>query len=85
MQNLFLAINNKRKISLDRLIYSIGIRHVGLSTAKLLAGFFIKFDSFYDFFYELSAFNAQEIIVNKKYKEIINIDQLGEKGYQCNN
>ncbi len=36
-QNLFRAIEEKRKIPLDRLIYSLGIRHVGESAAKLLA------------------------------------------------
>ena len=36
-QNLFRAIEEKRKIPLERLIYSLGIRHVGESAAKLLA------------------------------------------------
>ena len=78
-QNLFLAINNKRKIPLDRFIYSIGIRYVGLSNTKLLASYFVNFDSFYNFFIDLSSYNINEVTNNSKYKDIINIDQLGEK------
>lgn len=35
--NLFNAINLRRKISLDRFLYALGIRHVGQTTAKTLA------------------------------------------------
>ncbi len=35
--NLFEAINRRRKIPLDRFINALGIRHVGETTAKLLA------------------------------------------------
>ena len=37
VRNLFAAINERRKIALNRFIYALGIRHVGESTAKLLA------------------------------------------------
>ena len=36
-QNLFAAIEARRKIPLDRFIYSLGIPHVGETTARLLA------------------------------------------------
>lgn len=35
--NLFQAINDRRTIGLDRFIYALGIRHVGQTTARLLA------------------------------------------------
>ncbi|MEL6479352.1 MAG: NAD-dependent DNA ligase LigA [Pseudomonadota bacterium] len=35
--NLFRAINDRRQIDLDRLIFALGIRHVGETTARLLA------------------------------------------------
>ncbi len=35
--NLFAAIDDRRKISLDRFIYALGIRHIGETTARLLA------------------------------------------------
>ncbi len=37
VSKLFQAIEEKRKIQLDRLIFALGIRHVGESAAKLLA------------------------------------------------
>ena len=36
-RKLFYAIDRRREISLDRFIYALGIRHVGETTAKLLA------------------------------------------------
>jgi len=39
-QNLIRAIDGSRHVSLERLIYSLGIRHVGESTARALAGHF---------------------------------------------
>src|SRR4029077_5082123 len=36
-RNLLQAIERRRTISLDRLIYALGIRQVGEATAKLLA------------------------------------------------
>ena len=41
--NLIVAINERRNISLERFIYALGIRHVGESTAKLLAKNFKTF------------------------------------------
>ena len=37
LTNLFAAIEARRKISLDRFIFALGIRHVGETTARLLA------------------------------------------------
>lgn len=38
--NLFLSINSRRKVTLERLIYSFGIMGVGIMGAKLLASYF---------------------------------------------
>ena len=35
--NLFQAIDEKRTVSLDRFLYALGIRQIGLATARLLA------------------------------------------------
>jgi DNA ligase (NAD+) len=35
--NLFAAINARREVSLDRFIFALGIRHVGETTARVLA------------------------------------------------
>ncbi len=37
VQNLFAAINQRRVIGLDRFIFALGIRHVGETTARVLA------------------------------------------------
>jgi DNA ligase (NAD+) len=51
IKNLKNAIEKAKKISLNRFIYSIGIRHVGQENAKILAGFFVsvkKFESLFE-------------------------------------
>ncbi|UIJ73073.1 NAD-dependent DNA ligase LigA [Aurantimonas sp. HBX-1] len=46
-RNLFEAIEARRTIALDRLIFSLGIRHVGEATAKTLARAYGSFDAFH--------------------------------------
>jgi len=55
----------KKNISLDRFIYSMGIRHIGLENAKLLAKYFGSFSKFKN-------------LSNNKYEELLNIDGIGE-------
>ncbi|HSC17498.1 MAG TPA: NAD-dependent DNA ligase LigA [Rhizomicrobium sp.] len=43
---LFDAIDRRREISLDRFIYALGIRHVGETTAKLLARTYSTIEAF---------------------------------------
>lgn len=45
VDNLFAAINARRKISLPRFIYALGIRHIGESNARLLAMAYGSFDN----------------------------------------
>jgi DNA ligase (NAD+) len=40
VRNLFDAIDNRRTISLNRLIYALGVRHIGETNARLLARHF---------------------------------------------
>ena len=44
--NLFAAIDAKRTIPLDRLIFALGIRHVGEQVAGLLARHYVTWDNF---------------------------------------
>ncbi len=44
--NLFKAIRARRSIPLDRLIFGLGVRHVGETTARLLARTYGSFDMF---------------------------------------
>jgi DNA ligase (NAD+) len=65
-ENLRYSINEKKNISLERFIYSLGIRHIGLENAKLLSKHFKSISNF------------KSLSVNKKYNELLNIDGIGE-------
>ena len=65
VRNLNYSINQKKTISLEKFIYSLGIRHIGLENAKLLAKYFVSFVKFKNF-------------SKKKYNELLNIDGIGE-------
>ena len=60
IENLKKAITTARIISLNRFIYSIGIRHIGLENAKILSGFFISIKKFTDLFNQ----NKRKVILN---------------------
>ena len=45
-QKLFDGIDAKRRIELHRLIFALGIRHVGEGAAKLLANRFVTWETF---------------------------------------
>ena len=64
--NLKYSINEKKNISLERYIYSLGIRHIGLENAKLISK------------YVKSSTNFLKISKNKDFKELLNIDGIGE-------
>ena len=66
VENLKYAINEKKNISMERLIYSLGIRHIGLENAKLISKYYKSFSKFKD------------LSKNKKYNELLNIDGIGE-------
>ena len=66
IENLRYSINQKKKISLERFIYSLGIRHIGLENAKLLSK---NFQSFLKF---------KAISNDNEYDELLNIDGIGE-------
>tara|TARA_B100000579_G_scaffold125978_1_gene101599 strand:+ start:4743 stop:6779 length:2037 start_codon:yes stop_codon:yes gene_type:complete len=70
IENLKKAINKAKTISLNRFIYSIGIRHIGQENAKILASFFKSINNFSNLF------------VKNKRSEILNnlkdLDGIGE-------
>ena len=57
VENLMAAIERRRTIGLDRLINALGIRHVGETTARLLARHYRTIDAFLD---GMKADNARE-------------------------
>ena len=66
VENLKYSINQKKNISLERLIYSLGIRHIGLENAKILSKHFISFANF------------KNLSKKNKYEDLLNIDGIGE-------
>jgi len=57
VENLMTAIERRRTIGLDRLINALGIRHVGETTARLLARHYRSIDAFLE---GMKAGNARE-------------------------
>ena len=65
VENLFLAIRDKRAISLPRFIYALGIRQVGTATALLIAK---NYGSFRNFMNDM---------INKETGKLVAIDGIG--------
>ena len=66
VENLKYSINQKKNISLEKFIYALGIRHIGLENAKLLSKYFKSVSKFI------------LISKDKKYSELLDIDGIGE-------
>ncbi len=64
--NLKYSINVRKNISLERFIYSLGIRHIGLENAKLISR------------YSKSPKNFILLSKNENLNELLNIDGIGE-------
>tara|TARA_Y100000590_G_C15691303_1_gene1003475 strand:+ start:45 stop:2057 length:2013 start_codon:yes stop_codon:yes gene_type:complete len=64
--NLKYSIENSKNISLDKFIFSIGIRHIGVENAKLIADY-VKFSN-----------NFLKIVESKNFDQFLNIDGIGE-------
>ncbi len=69
--NLFDAIDDKRKIGLGRLIFSLGIRHVGDSSAALLANHYTSWSAFE------TAMTTAKIGDGPEWDELTGIDGVG--------
>ena len=64
--NLRYSIEEKRNISLDKFIFSLGIRHIGLENAKLISKYLESLSNFIS------------LSKNQNFKELLNIDGIGE-------
>ena len=70
--NLFQAIEDKRKISLSRLIFALGIRHVGETSAALLARHFQSWARFE------AAMSGAQNNTGPDWEALLSIDGVGE-------
>ena len=66
VNNLKSSIENSKKVSLQRLIYSIGIRHIGIENAKLISDNVKNISNFI------------EIIKKNNFEKFLSIDGIGE-------
>ncbi len=74
VEKLFAAIEARRRISLDRFLYGLGIRHIGETTARDLAKAYLTFPALRD---------AVEAAINggkdsEAYRDIDNVEGIGE-------
>lgn len=79
IKNLFAAINQKRIISLEKFIYAIGIRHVGETTAKVIARHFISYKNLRDKMLHFAKLEQSELLQNADFIDLVAIDGIGEK------
>ena len=77
INNLKLAIKKSQIISLDKFIYSIGIRHIGQENAKILASFFGSIKEFSKLFDHK---NREKILAH-----LVDLDGIGETQIQSIN
>jgi DNA ligase (NAD+) len=72
VRNLFNAIEARREISLERFIYSLGIRHVGETTAVALARGYGSWQAFHDACLKLAKDDTET------REEMDALDQIGD-------
>ena len=72
VRNLFAAINERRRIVLNRLIYALGIRHVGEINARILARHYGSFDALQ------KAAKAAADKESEAYQDLTTIGGIGE-------
>lgn len=78
VRNLFAAIDERRKIELNRLIFALGIRHVGEGNAKLLARHYGSFEAFREAMLAAAAGASEEGNTSEAYQDLNNIGGVGD-------
>src|SRR6202035_6189136 len=72
VRNLFAAIEGRRRISLERFIFALGMRHVGETTALALARGYGSWTAFHDACLKVASGDEEAIA------EMDALDQIGE-------
>jgi DNA ligase (NAD+) len=78
VRNLFNAIDARRSIELHRLIYGLGIRHVGEGNAKLLARHYGTIENFREAMLAAAEGTKDEENTTEAYQDLNNIGGVGE-------
>ncbi|MCW1955410.1 MAG: NAD-dependent DNA ligase LigA [Roseobacter sp.] len=71
-EKLFEAIEQKRRIGFARLLFALGIRHVGEQAGKLFANYYLNWEGF------VSAVRAAQDEESAAWAELLSIDGVGE-------
>ena len=71
-RNLFAAINEKRRIPLEKFLFAIGIRHLGEAASKLIATHYGSWSSLAE------AIDRSADKISESWQELIAIDGIGE-------
>lgn len=71
VKNLFQSIDEKRKIPIQRLMFSLGIRHVGEAGASLLAAHYREWASL------TAALQSAEIGTGPEWDDLLDVDGIG--------
>ncbi|MBD0391221.1 NAD-dependent DNA ligase LigA [Wolbachia endosymbiont of Pentalonia nigronervosa] len=74
--NLLTSIQNRRVITLDRFIFSLGIRSIGQVVAKLLANYYISYENWY---LSMTKLSSDE----EAFSELLDIDCIGKGMAKC--
>jgi DNA ligase (NAD+) len=73
VRNLFDAIDTRRKVSLNRLIYALGIRHIGETNARLLARHFGTIEAL-----RATLKDAAKDKESEAYQDLNSVEGIGE-------
>ena len=71
VEKLFSAIETRKTVSFDRLLFGLGIRHIGETTARTLARTYHDLDGF------LFAMDAMSDASSEAYHDLVAIDGIG--------
>ena len=72
VSKLINAIETKKKVTLDKLIYALGIRQIGETSAKILS---YNYNSYKIFFEEM--IKCKDVL-SESYQSLVSIDQIGK-------
>jgi DNA ligase (NAD+) len=78
VNNLFSAIDARRRIEFNRLIFALGIRHVGEGNAKLLARHYGSIENLRAAMAEAAAAQTEEGNASEAYADLNNIGGVGD-------
>lgn len=71
-KNLFQEIDKKRKIEFGRLLFSLGIRHVGEAASNMIARFYVTWEEF------IAAMDGARDFEGPEWERLLSIDGIGE-------